>query len=246
MDKKNMFSLEGKIALVTGGAHGIGFAIAESYAEAGATVVFNCSNEESLKRGLAAYKEKGIDAHGYVCDVTDEEAVKKMIADIEEKIGTVDILVNNAGISLIKQINDTTAEEYDKIMSVNARSYFLCSREAIKLMLKNHEGAIVNVSSMWGQTGASCEIAYSMSKAAVIGLTRSLAEELAPSGITVNCVCPGIIDTRMNNMFDKNELEKEVPLGRLGTSEEVADAIFYLTQNKYITAQILGVNGGII
>ncbi len=131
-------------------------------------------------------------------------------------------------------------------MSVNARSYFLCSREAIKLMLKNHEGAIVNVSSMWGQTGASCEIAYSMSKAAVIGLTRSLAEELAPSGITVNCVCPGIIDTRMNNMFDKNELEKEVPLGRLGTSEEVADAIFYLTQNKYITAQILGVNGGII
>ena len=116
----------------------------------------------------------------------------------------------------------------------------------IKLMLKNHEGAIVNVSSMWGQTGASCEIAYSMSKAAVIGLTRSLAEELAPSGITVNCVCPGIIDTRMNNMFDKNELEEEVPLGRLGTSEEVADAIFYLTQNKYITAQILGVNGGII
>lgn len=121
-------------------------------------------------------------------------------------------------------------------MSVNARSNFLCSREAIKLMLKNHEGAIVNVSSMWGQTGASCEIAYSMSKAAVIGLTRSLAEELAPSGITVNCVCPGIIDTRMNNMFDKNELEEEVPLGRLGTSEEVADAIFYLTQNKYITA----------
>ena len=102
MDKKNMFSLEGKIALVTGGAHGIGFAIAESYAEAGATVVFNCSSEVSLERGLAAYKEKGIDAHGYVCDVTDEEAVKKMIADIEEKIGTVDILVNNAG--MIKRI----------------------------------------------------------------------------------------------------------------------------------------------
>ena len=158
----------------------------------------------------------------------------------------IDILVNNAGISLIKQINDTTAEEYDKIMSVNARSYFLCSREAVKLMLKKHEGAIVNVSSMWGQTGASCEIAYSMSKAAVIGLTRSLAEELAPSKITVNCVCPGIIDTRMNGMFDKKELEEEVPLGRLGTSEEVAEAIYYLTQNKYITAQILGVNGGII
>ena len=176
------------------------------------------------------------------CDLENEEDILNLF----KTVGNIDILVNNAGISLIKQINDTTAEEYDKIMSVNARSYFLCSREAIKLMLKNHEGAIVNVSSMWGQTGASCEIAYSMSKAAVIGLTRSLAEELAPSGITVNCVCPGIIDTRMNNMFSKNELEEEVPLGRLGTSEEVADAIFYLTQNKYITAQILGVNGGII
>ena len=109
--------------------------------------------------------------------------------------------MNNAGISLIKQINDTTAEEYDKIMRINARSYFLCSREAVKLMLKSHSGAIVNVSSMWGQLGASCEIAYSMSKAAVIGLSRSLAQELAPSGITVNCVCPGIIDTRMNSMF---------------------------------------------
>ena len=240
------FSLEGKVALVTGASYGIGFAIASAFAEQGATICFNDINQELVDKGLASYAEKGIKAHGYVCDVTDEPAVQAMVATIAKEVGTIDILVNNAGISLIKQINDTTAEEYDKIMSVNARSYFLCSREAIKLMLKNHEGAIVNVSSMWGQTGASCEIAYSMSKAAVIGLTRSLAEELAPSGITVNCVCPGIIDTRMNNMFDKNELEEEVPLGRLGTSEEVADAIFYLTQNKYITAQILGVNGGII
>lgn len=117
--------------------------------------------------------------------------------------------MNNAGISLIKQINDTTAEEYDKIMRINARSYFLCSREAVKLMLKSHSGAIVNVSSMWGQLGASCEIAYSMSKAAIIGLSRSLAQELAPSGITVNCVCPGIIDTRMNSMFEKANLKRK-------------------------------------
>ena len=240
------FSLEGKIALITGASYGIGMAIAKGMAAAGATIVFNDIKQELVDKGLAAYEEAGIKAHGYVCDVTNEDAVNELVAKIEAEVGVIDILVNNAGISLIKQINDTTADEYDKIMSVNARSYFLCSREAIKLMLKNHEGAIVNVSSMWGQTGASCEIAYSMSKAAIIGLTRSLAEELAPSGITVNCVCPGIIDTRMNNMFDKNELEEEVPLGRLGTSEEVADAIFYLTQNKYITAQILGVNGGII
>ena len=221
-----------KKVLITGGATGIGKSTAMLFAQKGYDVFVSYNQTKPDFDGVTKIK----------CNLENEEDILNLF----KTVGNIDILVNNAGISLIKQINDTTAEEYDKIMSVNARSYFLCSREAIKLMLKNHEGAIVNVSSMWGQTGASCEIAYSMSKAAVIGLTRSLAEELAPSGITVNCVCPGIIDTRMNNMFSKNELEEEVPLGRLGTSEEVADAIFYLTQNKYITAQILGVNGGII
>ncbi len=221
-----------KKVLITGGATGIGKSTAMLFAQKGYDVFVTYNQTKPDFDGVTKIK----------CNLENEEDILNLF----KTVGNIDILVNNAGISLIKQINDTTAEEYDKIMSVNARSYFLCSREAIKLMLKNHEGAIVNISSMWGQTGASCEIAYSMSKAAIIGLTRSLAEELAPSGITVNCVCPGIIDTRMNNMFDKNELEEEVPLGRLGTSEEVADAIFYLTQNKYITAQILGVNGGII
>lgn len=221
-----------KKVLITGGATGIGKATAMLFAQKGYDVFVTYNQTEPDFDNVTKIK----------CNLENEEDILNLF----EKVKNIDILVNNAGISLIKQINDTTAEEYDKIMSVNARSYFLCSREAVKLMLKKHEGAIVNVSSMWGQTGASCEIAYSMSKAAVIGLTRSLAEELAPSGITVNCVCPGIIDTRMNGMFDKKELEEEVPLGRLGTSEEVAEAIYYLTQNKYITAQILGVNGGII
>ena len=207
-----------KKVLITGGATGIGKSTAMLFAQKGYDVFVTYNQTKPDFDGVTKIK----------CNLENEEDILNLF----KTVGNIDILVNNAGISLIKQINDTTAEEYDKIMSVNARSYFLCSREAIKLMLKNHEGAIVNVSSMWGQTGASCEIAYSMSKAAVIGLTRSLAEELAPSGITVNCVCPGIIDTRMNNMFDKNELEEEVPLGRLGTSEEVAYAIFYLTQNK--------------
>lgn len=221
-----------KKVLITGGATGIGKATAMLFAQKGYDVFVTYNQTEPDFDNVTKIK----------CNLENEEDILNLF----EKVKNIDILVNNAGISLIKQINDTTAEEYDKIMSVNARSYFLCSREAVKLMLKKHEGAIVNVSSMWGQMGASCEIAYSMSKAAVIGLTRSLAEELAPSKITVNCVCPGIIDTRMNGMFDKKELEEEVPLGRLGTSEEVAEAIYYLTQNKYITAQILGVNGGII
>lgn len=221
-----------KKVLITGGATGIGKATALLFKQKGYDVFITYNQSEPNFDGITKIK----------CNLENENE----IIELFNQIGSIDILVNNAGISLIKQINDTTAEEYDKIMRINARSYFLCSREAVKLMLKSHSGAIVNVSSMWGQLGASCEIAYSMSKAAVIGLSRSLAQELAPSGITVNCICPGIIDTRMNSMFEKSELEEEVPIGRLGTAEEVADAIYFLSQNKYITSQILGVNGGIV
>lgn len=221
-----------KKVLITGGATGIGKATALLFKQKGYDVFITYNQSEPDFDGITKIK----------CNLENENE----IIELFNQIKSIDVLVNNAGISLIKQINDTTAEEYDKIMRINARSYFLCSREAVKLMLKSHSGAIVNVSSMWGQLGASCEIAYSMSKAAVIGLSRSLAQELAPSGITVNCVCPGIIDTRMNSMFEKSELEEEVPVGRLGTAEEVADAIYFLSQNKYITSQILGVNGGIV
>lgn len=221
-----------KKVLITGGATGIGKATALLFKQKGYDVFITYNQSEPDFDGVTKIK----------CNLENENE----IIELFNQIGSIDVLVNNAGISLIKQINDTTADEYDKIMRINARSYFLCSREAVKLMLKSHSGAIVNVSSMWGQLGASCEIAYSMSKAAVIGLSRSLAQELAPSGITVNCVCPGIIDTRMNSMFEKSELEDEVPIGRLGTAEEVADAIYFLSQNKYITSQILGVNGGIV
>lgn len=221
-----------KKVLITGGATGIGKATALLFKQKGYDVFITYNQSEPDFDGITKIK----------CNLENENE----IIELFNQIKSIDVLVNNAGISLIKQINDTTAEEYDKIMRINARSYFLCSREAVKLMLKSHSGAIVNVSSMWGQLGASCEIAYSMSKAAVIGLSRSLAQELAPSGITVNCVCPGIIDTRMNSMFEKSELEEEVPISRLGTAEEVADAIYFLSQNKYITSQILGVNGGIV
>lgn len=221
-----------KKVLITGGATGIGKATALLFKQKGYDVFITYNQSEPDFDGITKIK----------CNLENENE----IIELFNQIKSIDVLVNNAGISLIKQINDTTAEEYDKIMRINARSYFLCSREAVKLMLKSHSGAIVNVSSMWGQLGASCEIAYSMSKAAVIGLSRSLAQELAPSGITVNCVCPGIVDTRMNSMFEKSELEEEVPIGRLGTAEEVADAIYFLSQNKYITSQILGVNGGIV
>ena len=219
-----------KKALVTGGATGIGKATALLLKENGYDVYITYNRTLPEYDGVTAIK----------CDVSDLRELKSLF----DKTGSIDLLVNNAGVSLIKQINDTTPEEYDALMAVNARSYFFASRYALEGMLKRHSGAIVNVSSIWGQTGSSCEVAYSMSKAAVIGLTKALAQELAPSGITVNCVAPGIIDTRMNDCFEKDELVYEVPVGRLGSADEVARAILFFAQNNYITGQILGVNGG--
>ena len=211
-----------KQVLITGGATGIGAATAQVFLERGYRVFVTVHQTAAELPGVTAIP----------CDITDP-------AD-------VDVLVNNAGISLIRQIQDTTPEDYDALMGVNCKGVFLCSRAAAVDMLRRHSGAIVNVSSMWGQVGASCETVYSMSKAGVIGFTRALAQELAPEGIAVNCVAPGIIDTRMNACFDRAELEAEVPMGRLGTPREVAEAVLYLAESPYVTGQVLGVNGGIV
>lgn len=221
-----------KKVLITGGATGIGKASALLFKEKGYDVFITYHNTPPDFDGVTAVQ----------CDLSKVSDIEKLF----ETIGNIDVLVNNAGISLIKMINDTTEEDYDLISKVNAKAYFFVSKLAVKSMINKHSGAIINVASMWGQLGASCEVAYSMSKAAVIGLTKALAQELAPSRITVNCVSPGIIDTRMNAQFDKSELEEEVPIGRLGTPEEVAKAILFFAENDYITSQVLGVNGGIV
>lgn len=221
-----------KKVLITGGATGIGKACAVKFRENGYEVFITYNKTKPDFDGITAVK----------CNLENIDEINNLFSEI----GDIDVLVNNAGISLIRQINDTSREDYDTLMNVNSRSYFFCCKEAVKSMLKYHRGSIVNISSIWGQIGASCEVAYSMSKSAVIGLTKALSQELAPSNIAVNCVCPGIIDTRMNSMFDKKELEEEVPAGRLGTAEEVAEAVFFLAESSYITGQILGVNGGIV
>lgn len=221
-----------KKVLITGGATGIGRACALAFKEKGYDVYITYNNTEPDYDGVTAIK----------CNL-------ESVGDIEElfeRFDNLDVLVNNAGVSLISMINDTSERQYDYVNSINAKAPFFCSKAAVSLMLKKHRGAIINISSMWGQTGASCEVAYSMSKAAVIGLTKALASELAPSNITVNCVCPGIIDTRMNACFNKSELKDEVPLGRLGTPKEVAEAVLFFAENDYITSQVLGVNGGIV
>ena len=221
-----------KKVLITGGATGIGAACARLFAENGYQVFITFNESAPEFGGASAIK----------CNLknTDE------IAALYKNFGSLDVLVNCAGVSLVKMINDTTPDDYESLMAVNSRAVYFCAKEAARLMVRQQGGAIINISSMWGEVGASCETLYSMSKAGVIGFTKALAKELAPSGVTVNCVSPGIIDTRMNSQFDSDELAAEVPLGRLGTADEVAQAVLFLAENKYITGEDLSVSGGMI
>ncbi len=221
-----------KKVLITGGATGIGKAAALLFKEKGYAVYITYNKTVPDFDGIDVVK----------CNLSSLSDIDNLF----NKVKDIDVLVNNAGVSLIKMINDITAEDYESVMNVNARAVYFCSKLAAMQMIKKHSGAIINISSMWGEVGASCETLYSMSKAGVIGLTKALAKELAPSGITVNCVSPGIIDTRMNHIFSKEELAEEVPLERLGSADEVAAAILFLAENSYITGQNLSVNGGIV
>jgi 3-oxoacyl-[acyl-carrier protein] reductase len=227
-----------KTVLVTGGTRGIGRAIAIKFIEKGYRVCVTYSKDEE-----SAKEMQKTGAEVYLCDVRDEKQIRATF----QAIGSVDVLVNNAGVSLIKQIQDTTASDWDDVFDVNLRGAFLCSREAVKSMISNQRGDIVNISSVWGELGSSCETAYSASKAGLIGFTKALAKELAPSKIKVNCVSPGVIDTKMNECFSKDDIaliQSEIPVGRLGKSEEIASAVLFLVENDYVTGVDLPVGGG--
>ena len=230
-----------KYALVTGGTRGIGFATAALLQTEGyrVTAAYSREGEDSERARRALKGVRFVRA-----DVTDEEAVKSLIGGMKR----LDLLVCNAGVASFAQVQDISLLEWERVMRVNAGGVFLCCKHAVKKMLHlGGGGAIVNVSSIWGETGGSCESAYSASKGAVIAFSKALAKELAPSKITVNCVAPGVIDTAMNARFSNEELramEEDIPAGRLGTPEEIARAILFLGSEPYITGQVLGVNGG--
>ena len=227
-----------KTILVTGGTRGIGLAIARIFQQRGDRVCVTYSKDEGSAR-LA--KAEGLEV--FHADVSKEEDVVSLV----KQIGQVDVLVNNAGVALIKQIQDVTMEEYRHLMDVNMGGAFLCTREVVKGMIDRQSGLIVNISSIWGEVGGSCESVYSASKAALIGFTKALSKELGWSGIRVNCISPGVIDTPMNAHFSKEELaclQEEIPMGRMGTGEDVAKAVLFLEENSYITGIDLPVNGG--
>lgn len=241
-----------KIALVTGSSRGIGRAIALRLARGGYSLCINCVERIDLARELAEQiNSAGGRAMAYWADVSDAGQVAEMLAEIKRGLGSVSLLVNNAGIAGQMLFQDITQEQWRRYMGVNLDGAFNCCQAVLPDMLHEKSGCIVNISSIWGLRGASCEVAYSCTKAALVGLTRSLAMELAPSGIRVNCVCPGVIDTDMLSVLPAETLgalAQQTPLGRLGTPEDIAGAVAYFASEEagFVTGQILCVDGAFI
>ena len=241
-----------KTVLITGASQGIGAACARRYAEAGYNVMLQYNTHKEEAEALChEIMEQGGTAAVFGADIADKAQAEALVSKALDLFGNIDVLVNNAGISLYKMFCDTTDEDWQNILSVNLMGMVHVTRKVLPTMVHNKKGHIVNVSSIWGLVGASCEVAYSASKAGIVGLTKALAKELGPSGILVNCVAPGVIDTAMNACLGSETLEalkEETPLERLGTPEDVAEAVFFLanSENRFITGQILSPNGGMV
>lgn len=255
----NIFSLEGKVALVTGAAYGIGLAIAKAYAKAGAKIVFNCSRQETVDRGLAAYKELGIDVKGYLCDVTNEEDVKAMVADIEKTVGTIDILVNNAGIIKRIPMEDMTAEEFRRVIDVDLIGPFICAKAVIPGMIKKGAGKIINICSMMSELGRETVSAYASAKGGLKMLTRNICSEYGEHNIQCNGIGPGYIATEQTaplreiqpdgsrHPFDRFIISK-TPAARWGTPEDLEGPAIFLASkaSDFVNGHVLYVDGGIL
>jgi len=236
-----------KTAVITGASRGIGRAIAKAFALAGYSVVATYNSDKDAADSLIKELD-GCDITFCQLDVTDFDKVNSFSTELL-KNRAVDVLINNAGIARQKLFTDVTPDEYRKMMATNADSVFFVTQAFARDMIKRHKGSIINISSMWGQVGASCEVDYSMSKAAVIGFTKALAKELGPSGITVNCIAPGVVETDMVKCLGEEvlkELADETPLCRNGKPEEIAKLALFLAEDNFITGQILAQNGGFV
>ena len=241
-----------KTVIITGASKGIGAAMAILFARKGYNVVIGYNDSYQLAKMLSSsLSSQGYNVVPIKVNVANKLETDILIKEAVYKFGSVDVLINNAGVAFNGLITDTEEFDFDKIFDVDLKGVFNCCKSVTPVMVNQKSGKIINISSMWGQVGASCEVAYSAAKAGVIGLTKALAKELAPSGITVNCIAPGLIDTSMNSNIsveDLNAFVEDIPLGRMGTAEDIAETALFLASEgaDYITGQVLGVNGGYV
>ena len=248
MSVLKQFSLEGKVALVTGGAYGIGFAIAEALAGAGAKIAFNCRSQSNLDKALADYVAKGIDAKGYIADVTDEAQVQELVKKIEADLGGVDILVNNAGVTRDGLMLSMKDEDYDAVLDINLKGAFHMIRACYRDFMRKKYGKIINISSIAGLVGNAGQTNYAASKAGLIGMSKSVAKELGSRGVCCNCIAPGFIETDMTkDIKADNPLLVQVPMKKMGTPEDVANVALFLASpdSDYITGETIRVDGGL-
>lgn len=238
------------VAVITGAGKGIGRATALQLAKDGYKIAVCYNNSRSAaEKTVSDIISAGGTARAYKLDITDSQNVNSVIADIEKSFGEIAVLINNAGIAEQSLFTDITDEMWRKMLDTNLSGAFYCARAVLPFMIHRKRGKIINIASIWGETGGSCEVHYSAAKAGVIGMTKALAKEVGPSGITVNCVSPGVILTDMTSHFDEdtmNTLKDETPLGRIGTPEDIAGAVSFLASSEadFITGQDLAVNGG--
>ena len=253
------FSLEGKVALVTGGAYGIGFAIAEAFAQAGAKIAFNCRSQKHLEQALADYKAKGIDAKGYICDVTDEEAAKALVAQIEKELDVIDILVNNEGIIKRIAMCDMTVDEFSQVIDIDLNAPFIVSKAVIPGMIKKGHGKIINVCSMMSELGRETVSAYAAAKGGLKMLTRNIASEYGEYNIQCNGIGPGYIATPQTAPLRERQADgsrhpfdafivSKTPAARLGTPEDLMGPAIFLASDAsdFVNGHILYVDGGIL
>ncbi len=248
MEENKEKNIVNKTIIVTGASRGIGAEIVKLLANENYNIVLNYNKSENkakeIKENLLK-ENKAIEI--FKADVSKREEVKKLVKFTLEKFKTIDILINNAGIASEKLFTEITDEEWATMLNTNLNSVFYCSQEVLKEMINKKQGCIINISSIWGITGSSCEVAYSTTKAGINGLTKALAKEVGPSNIRVNALAPGIVETEMNSYLsdqEKNEIKEEIPLNRIGKPSDIAKCVKWLIEDNYTTGQIISINGG--
>lgn len=248
MEENKEKNITNKVVLVTGGSRGIGAAIVEKLAKKGYTVILNYNkSEESAKKIQQELLQIGKNIEIFKADVSKREEVKRLIQFILKKYNTIDVLINNAGIAQEKLFTDITDTDWNYMLQNNLNSVFYCTQETLPTMIHNKQGCIINISSIYGITGGSCEVHYSVTKAGIDGMTKALAKELGPSNIRVNSIAPGIINTQMNKNLTKQDIENikgEIPLSKIGNTEDIAKCVEWIIEDTYTTGQIISINGG--